>query len=74
MAKPKLYPYCENGDVPSFETVEKFKDKNPKNPMCLPPVKDEAPPREIILDQEEMERMWRGTKDWTTVYAMLNMD
>ena len=77
MAKKRLYPYCENSDIPSEEIVAKFSKPNRVivDPRDNVPNNYEAEynsPQEAMY--AELEGYYRAYKDWTRAYACMNMD
>ena len=73
----KIYPYCENGLIPSEEVVAKFSKPNrivvdPRTDVKSDYEAEYNSPQESMY--AELEGYYRAYGDWTIAYACMNMD
>lgn len=75
MAKKRLYPYCEDSDIPSIDVVEKFAEK--KRPH-MSDYKGNIETDDYNSAEEafyqECEALYAVKRDWTAVLASMNID
>ena len=77
MAKKRLYPYCENSDIPSEEVVAKF--SKPKKVVVDPRNNVETDDWNSGMGADEVfyrecEDLFKVKRDWTAVLACMNID
>lgn len=79
MGKTKRYPY---GTIPSRKDVEQFRERNtnryyPTYSSNMDKQEDSrtfVPFGPIVVEEGELEALYRIKNDWTAVYAAYNMD
>lgn len=73
--KKKLYPY---GDIPDREVIEQFQTGHvpvvTASSLSLMPVEEEEHKNPLVAMSEKMDSLYSKYRDWTAVYAFMNMD
>ena len=79
MTRKRLYPYCEDSDIPSVEVVKKFSKPNRAVAVVGPSDNVETDDWNSGMGADETfyrecEELFKVKKDWTAVLACMNID